>query len=90
METPQFDLISIKRLPPEEAIIRLNIYIVSNPADEEALTIRGQRLWSMGRRREAVNDFLAAININPQSRAKMLLDYYNSILDYYNKDLYNP
>ena len=84
------NLDEIKKLPPEEAIPILDKYLVSSPADDEAFTLRGQKLWNQNKRREAINDYLRAIEINPDSRAKILLDYANSILNYYNKDLLNP
>ena len=80
----------IKKMQPEEAIAALTEIIRTNPDNEEALTLRGLRHWSLNHRREAINDYLAALKINPESKAKMALDYANSILDYYNKDLLNP
>ena len=38
----------------------------------------------------AINDYLEAIRINPDSKARQALQATNDILDYYNKDLYNP
>jgi len=35
-------------------------------------------------------DYLAAIRINPESRAREALKAATEILDYRNKDLYNP
>ena len=84
------DLNSIKSLSPEDAIEILNKIIAENPDNEEALTLRSQSLWKVNRRREAINDCLVAIKLNPESKAKVLLDYANSILDFYNKDLLNP
>ena len=80
----------IKALNPEKAIELLTEYLSLHPKDDEALTERGLKYWSLNKRKEAINDYLAAIKINPQSRAKMALEFANSILDYYNKDLYNP
>ena len=84
------DLELIKGLDPEKAIEFLNEYISRNPNDDEALTERGLKFWSLNQRKEAINDYLSAIKINPESRGKMALEFANSILDYYNKDLYNP
>ncbi len=75
---------------PEEGIPMLTEYISTHPDDDEALTVRGMRYWSRGDRASAINDYLAAIRINPDSRARMALKATNEILDYYNKDLYNP
>lgn len=80
----------IKNLPPEEAISILNNHINRYPEDEEAYTLRGRIYWSINRRREAVNDYLKALKINPDSRARILLEYANSIMEFYNKDLLNP
>ena len=80
----------IKKLPHEEAIAALTCVLERNPGNDEALAMRGQLHWTMNHRREAINDYLAAITINPESRAKMLLEYAYSILDFYSKDLLNP
>ena len=80
----------IKALEPAEAVARLDIYLKENPKDTDALTLRGMRHWSLGHRAEAINDYLAAIRINPESRAREALKAANEILDYRNKDLYNP
>ena len=80
----------IKILPPEEAIEALNKLLERNPDNEEALTLRGQKHWTLNHRRDAINDYLAAIKINPESQSALLLKYANSILDFYSKDLLNP
>lgn len=58
--------------------------------DEETLIERGRLYWSLGHRKEAINDYLAAQRINPKGIASQLLDASYAILDFYNKDLYNP
>ena len=40
--------------------------------------------WQM-----AMNTYLEAIQLNPESPAKQALDIANEILDFYNKDMYN-
>ena len=79
-----------KNLESEDAVRLLTEYIENNPKDDEALTLRGMKQWSLGRRSLAINDYLEAIAINPDSKAKQALQATNDILDYYNKDLYNP
>lgn len=79
-----------KGLPADRAIEQLSEYIEEHPESDEALTMRGMRYWGMSRRAEAINDYLAAIQLNPESRAVQALKATNEILDYYNKDLYNP
>lgn len=80
----------VKGMMPDEAIVKLTEYLTAHPDDDEALTLRGIKYWSAGKRSLAINDYLAAIRINPESRAKEALNAANEILDYRNKDLYNP
>lgn len=86
----EYSLEEIKSMKAEDAIPLLDEFILKNPDNDEAYTIRGLKNWSLNRRKEAINDYLSAIKINPESRARMALQYANSILDYYNKDLLNP
>lgn len=84
---------SMKGLSGDDAVKALSEYIESNPnaADlDEVLTYRGMKYWGMQKRSLAINDYLAAIKLNPQSKAVQALKAANDILDYYNKDLYNP
>ncbi len=87
--TPQL-IEEIKSLSPEEAVSSLDIYLKDNPEDTDALTLRGMRHWSLGHRSQAINDYLAAIKIDPNCKAQQALKATNDILNYYNKDLYNP
>ena len=80
----------IKDLPAGEAIEILDRHLADHPNDDEAYYQRGLRLWGLSRRKEAINDYLAALRLNPRSKAKEALDYANSILDFYYKDLLNP
>ena len=77
-------------LGSDESIALLTSRIEANPNDEEALTLRGMKYWGAGKRGLAINDYLAAIRINPDSPAREALKAANEILDYRNKDLYNP
>lgn len=81
---------NIKKLPPQEAIEALDCFMERYSENDLALTLRGEKHWILNHRREAINDYLAAIAINPQSKAKALLEYSYSILNYYSKDLLNP
>lgn len=76
-----------------EAIERLTALISSltdSTEKEQALTLRGELYWKYERRAEAINDYNAAIAINPGSAAIKLKEAAYAILDFYNKDLYNP
>lgn len=81
---------SVTLLPSQEAIIRITEYLKDNPQDTDALTLRGMKYFGSGQRAHAINDYLAALEINPDCNARLALQAANDILDYYNKDLYNP
>ena len=77
----------------EETLARLETLgarIAADASDEEALIERGRLYWALGRRSDAIGDYLAAQRINPSGKATQLLKATYEILDYYNKDLYNP
>lgn len=91
MQNEQQELRELTRgLTADEAIARLTEYIAEHPESDEALTMRGMRYWGLSRRADAINDYLAAIRFNPESRAVQALKATNEILDFYNKDLFNP
>ena len=84
---------SIRGLSGEEAVKVLSDFINDNPDSpymDEVLTMRGMKYWGMQKRSDAINDYLAAIRINPESKAVQALKAANDILNYYNTDLYNP
>ena len=84
---------SIRGLSGQEAVETLTNFIEANPDHpelDEALTLRGMKYWGMQKRSLAINDYLAAIRLNPESKAVQALKATNDILDYYNTDLYNP
>lgn len=74
----------------EACLASLGGYIASNPDSDEAYLTRGMLHWRMGHRAEAINDLNAALRINPQSQAATMLSSINTILDFYDKDRYNP
>ncbi len=80
----------IKKLDADAAVKRLDAYLAEHTDDTDALTMRGIRHWSMQHRSEAINDWLAAIKLDPECKAKQALKAAYDILDFYNKDLYNP
>lgn len=74
----------------QECIAALDTLIAVSPADDEALLTRGMLHWRLSHRAEAINDLNAALRVNPDSRATVMLQSVNTILDFYDKDLYNP
>lgn len=81
---------AVSGMEPAKAVEAITTYLSAHPDDDQALTLRGMKYWSLGNRAMAINDYLAAIRINPDSSARMLMKSTYDILDYYNKDLYNP
>lgn len=80
----------IKKGEIETAIKQLNLYIQSNPqCTDEPFYLLGNAYRKQGNWQMALNNYLEAIERNPQSPAvnaqKMLMD----ILEFYNKDMYN-
>ena len=89
MDSRDMTLDDIRNMMPQEAIPLLDEYISSHEEDE-AYTLRGIKHWALGKHALAIKDYLSAIRINPESKAKQALESANAILDYYNKDLLNP
>ena len=82
-----------KDIIPDDVALRLQALserLKQDSEEEEALIERGRLYWALGRRSEAINDYLAARRINPEGKAKELLKATYDILNFYNKDLYNP
>ena len=74
----------------EDNIAALTEFIETHPESDEALLTRAMQYWSLGKRAATINDLNAALRINPDSEAKTMLATVNSILDFYDKDRYNP
>lgn len=87
------NLEEIKKLLSEEkfqeAEERLKLYIEGNPNDEAAHFLMG----NLHRKREdwerALNEYQAAMDINPESPARMAYDAIQEVLAFYNKDMFN-
>lgn len=74
----------------DEAIKELDKFIASNPdVGDEAFFLRGNAYRKLGNWQMALNNYLLAIEINPESPAvearRMLMD----IMEFYHKDMYN-
>ncbi len=74
----------------EEAIAEANSYIASSAADlDGAYYILGNAYRKKGDWQGAINNYLRAMEINPNSPAKQAYQMANDILDFFNKDMYN-
>ncbi|WP_394341059.1 tetratricopeptide repeat protein [Parabacteroides pacaensis] len=73
----------------DEAIALLDKIIADDPTNEEAFFIRGNAYRKKSDWQHALNNYLEAIEINPESPAKHAYEMLIKILDFYNKDMYN-
>ena len=80
-------LISENKL--EEAIRLLDAYLTEQPRSDEAWFLLGKAHYKLGNVRLALNSYLQAIEINPESPAQAAYDMAIKVLDFYNKDMYN-
>lgn len=73
----------------QEAIDRLNLYLELHPDSDEAFYLRGKSYQKIGNFRQALNNYLEAIHLNPDSPAQQAHDMLIKILNFYNKDMFN-
>ncbi|RHU24174.1 tetratricopeptide repeat protein [Parabacteroides sp. TM07-1AC] len=73
----------------DEALRLLDEYIKKNEADDEAYYLRGNAYRKIGDIRQALNNYLTAMELNPDSPAQTAYNAQIKILDFYNKDMYN-
>lgn len=75
----------------DEAISALDRLIASGslPAADEAYYLRGNAYRKKGDWKNALDNYLAAIEINPESPALHAKEMLMDILNFYNKDMYN-
>ena len=57
--------------------------------DDTLFYLLGNAHRKKGNWQMAINNYLEAIHINPESPAARALEIANDILDFYNKDMYN-
>ena len=74
----------------DEAIVLLDGYrTAGGPMDDSLFYLLGNAYRKKGNWQMAINNYLEALNLNPESPAKQALEIANDILDFYNKDMYN-
>lgn len=88
------DLKAIEKILAEggtdEAIRLLDEYVASAPEpSDRAYYLLGNAHRKKGDWRMAINNYLEAMAINPESPAANAYSMANEILDFYNKDMYN-
>jgi len=73
----------------EEAIRLLDEIIAANPQNDEAFYLRANACRKKGDMQLAINNYLEAMAINPDSPAHMAHSMMMKIMNFYNKDMYN-
>ncbi|MBR4741088.1 MAG: tetratricopeptide repeat protein [Bacteroidales bacterium] len=71
----------------DEAIALMESY--QGPMDDALYYLLGNAWRKKGNWQMAMNNYLEAIRLNPESPAAQALEIANEILDFYNKDMYN-
>ena len=82
------NLLSTERA--DEAIAELDAFRnAGGSMDDELFYLLGNAWRKKGNWQMAMNNYLEAVHLNPESPAQQALDIANEILDFYNKDMYN-
>ena len=71
----------------DEAIALMESY--QGPMDDGLYYLLGNAWRKKGNWQMAMNNYLEAVRLNPDSPAAQALEIANDILDFYNKDMYN-
>ena len=80
---------SIKSGKLDIAIEELSQYILSDPMNDEAYYLLGNAYRKQGNWQLALNNYLEAMERNPESPAVHAYHMTMDILNFYNKDMYN-
>lgn len=73
----------------DEAICLLDEYIKKSSSSDEAYYLRGNAYRKKGNFQQALNNYLTAMELNPDSPARQAHDALINILNFYHKDMYN-
>ncbi|SEF65787.1 MULTISPECIES: tetratricopeptide repeat protein [Parabacteroides] len=73
----------------DDALRLLDEFIATNPMSDEAYYLRGNAYRKNGNFQQALNNYLSAMELNPDSPAHQAHDMLIEILNFYNKDMYN-
>ena len=73
----------------ETAIEELSQYIQCNPTEDEPYYLLGNAYRKQGNWQMALNNYLEAMERNPESPAVQAHQMMMDILNFYNKDMYN-
>lgn len=81
------EMLAVGRI--SEVIKFLEEYVEANERDDEAYFLLGNAYRKMENWQMAMNCYGQAMEINPESPARLAYDMVVQILDFYNKDMFN-
>lgn len=73
-----------------DAIEQLDALIEQDKTNDELFLLRGNAYRKMNNWKNAMSDYCKAIDINPKSDAVQAYQAAQDIMNFFNKDLYNP
>ena len=73
----------------DEAIRLVDEIIAADPQNDEAYYLRGNAWRKKGNMQLAINNYLEAMEINPESPARQAHAMMMKIMNFFNKDMYN-
>lgn len=74
----------------EQALVHLDERLADNPQDDAACYLKGTLFWKQGNWKMAIENYLKATEINPESPARQAYEMVMEIINFSNPDLYNP
>lgn len=77
-------------MTPEEEITQLRGQISGTPADSAIWYQIGRIEWKTGNRAQAITAYNKSLELDPTGPAAIALEQARAIMNFYNKDLYNP
>lgn len=74
----------------EKTLACIDERLVGNPRDDTAYYLKGKVFWKQGNWKLTIENYLKAVEINPESPAKQAYEMVMEIINFSNPDLYNP
>lgn len=77
-------------MTPQEEIAQLRARIIGTENDCEIWYQIGRIEWKSGNRARAITAYNKSLELDPSGPAAIALEQARAIMNFYNKDLYNP
>ena len=74
----------------EKALAYIDEWLSTHSKDDKAYYLKGLVSWKQGNWELTIENYLKAIEINPESPAKQAYEMVMDIINFSNPDLYNP